>query len=502
MEYLPFAARLAIAAVLAFSGFSKLFDAWAVTAAAEGLGLGRTAARWAGRLLAPLEILIALLLLPGRTGYAAGAAALVVFTAFALLIAWNLAQGRRPPCACFGEAQAAPISGLTLARDLGLIALALVVVVPGPAASGPGLLAAATAAVTAIGTRATLAATLLLALLQTALLGLLLARQRAVALAARAAEASPRAHGADNAASGWPPGTLAPDFDLPSLDGERVTLRGLLDSGRGALLIFTDPGCRPCAALLPEIGGWQQRHGRSLAIAVVSQGTPAANRAKAGQHQLGLVLLQGEREVATAYRAEQTPSAVLVGREGRIASRVARGGSEIRELVAAAAASLAAEPPSSVFSPPPREEAGVPLGDPAPPFRLPALSGGEVDLFEFTGRVAILVFWSPSCPHCKRLLPTLLDWERAQTQDQASWIVLATGGRAANSLCGFRSPVLLDDGGLVSRAYGVHGTPSALLVDAESRVASNVAHGDAAVLALLRKADTLAGAARRLIAAG
>ena len=49
---------------------------------------------------------------------------------------------------------------------------------------------------------------------------------------------------------------------------------------------------------------------------------------------------------------------------------------------------------------------------------------------------------------------------------------------------GLRSPVLLDQGFSVGSAFGASGTPSAVLVDAKGNIASDVAVGAQAVLAL------------------
>jgi hypothetical protein len=49
---------------------------------------------------------------------------------------------------------------------------------------------------------------------------------------------------------------------------------------------------------------------------------------------------------------------------------------------------------------------------------------------------------------------------------------------------GLRSTVVLDQQFSVGRAFGAGGTPSAVLVDAEGRVASEVAVGAPAVLEL------------------
>jgi hypothetical protein len=50
----------------------------------------------------------------------------------------------------------------------------------------------------------------------------------------------------------------------------------------------------------------------------------------------------------------------------------------------------------------------------------------------------------------------------------------------------------------LGRAYGVGGTPTAILVDAESRVGSGLATGRAEIDALLRRADAMARAARSI----
>lgn len=45
------------------------------------------------------------------------------------------------------------------------------------------------------------------------------------------------------------------------------------------------------------------------------------------------------------------------------------------------------------------------IGDPAPPFRAPTVSGGEVALESFADRLLVLVFVSPHCGTCGRHMP-------------------------------------------------------------------------------------------------
>src|SRR5262249_33311090 len=60
----------------------------------------------------------------------------------------------------------------------------------------------------------------------------------------------------DSAGHGLPVGDPAPAFELPGLDGVPVTLDQLRAPGRSVLLVFTDPACVPCNALMPDVGRW------------------------------------------------------------------------------------------------------------------------------------------------------------------------------------------------------------------------------------------------------
>ena len=190
---------------------------------------------------------------------------------------------------------------------------------------------------------------------------------------------------------------------------------------------------------------------------------------------------------------------MIVDRDGRIASRVASGGTAIRQLVDAGVQRAAVNAPESVTSPPPPPEAPL-LGDPAPPFRLPSLAGVELDLLELAGQLVLLVFWSPTCEWCLALKPELQAWERSEGGAATLTVILTTGRRDVNEGQGFLSPVLLDDGGLVARAYGSTGTPGAILVDAEGAIASQLAVGGEGVMELARKGESLSRAARLLVA--
>jgi hypothetical protein len=113
-------AAFVVGAVLVLSGSAKLASrAWPAQARALGAPKAAIVA------VPPLELGLGVLLLVGigRAVVALASAALLV--AFTALLAVRLQEGRRPPCACFGPWSSRPIGPGSIARNVVLIALAL-----------------------------------------------------------------------------------------------------------------------------------------------------------------------------------------------------------------------------------------------------------------------------------------------------------------------------------------------------------------------------------------
>ncbi len=290
-------------------------------------------------------------------------------------------------------------------------------------------------------------------------------------------------------------GTQAPGFRLPDLYGELITLEALRSTGLAVVLFFTDPNCGPCAAILSEVSRWQRDYANKLTIAVVSRGPLQTNRSKAGEYGITRVLLQEDREVAAAYQASATPSAVLIGRDGTIGSPLAQGADAIRGLVARAVGlpvprtvpmeAFASQRNGRGASVVPRPPTGLKIGDPAPEFSLSDLSGKLVRLSDFQGSQTLVLFWRPSCSFCQRMLADLKAWETQPPAGAPRLLVVSTDSAQDNQAMGLRSPVVLDQAGMsIGSRFGASGTPMAILVDAEGRIASELAAGAPAVLAL------------------
>jgi thiol-disulfide isomerase/thioredoxin len=196
---------------------------------------------------------------------------------------------------------------------------------------------------------------------------------------------------------------------------------------------------------------------------------------------------------------------VLISSDGKIASPVAGGAEGIRDLLSYAVGERAQLPmqphqPQAQGQPCPNcgkvhpdgnaaaqqaERMGPKVGEPAPEARLADLKGAEVSLQEdFEGKESLVLFWNPGCGFCQQMLPEIKEWEATSTEDAPKLLVVSAGTEEANREMGLTSPVLLDQQFAVGRAFGASGTPSAVLVDAEGKVASEVAVGAPAVMEL------------------
>jgi len=496
--------RLLLAAVFVVAGSAKLVDRVGSRQAVVDFGIPTPLAAPLGILLPLAELAVAAALIPTATAFWGAVGALALLLLFIAGIGGNLARGRRPDCHCFGQLHSAPAGWATLARNGVLAAVAALLVWRGLEGEvGPsviGWIGALSATQLLILTGGMVVLTLLAAqwLFLFGLLkqnGRFLARLNAVEERLAAAGLAPSENGIQST-GGLPVGAPAPAFALEDLGGEEVTLDGLRARGKPVMLMFTDPSCEPCMELLPDVGRWQQEYAGKLTIALVGRGTVAENSAEATAHRVENVLLQEDWEVADAYEVDATPGAVVVSPEGIIGSPVAQGPDEVGALVAQAVGARAQLP---LFRPTAghaaheeAEPAGPKVGELAPEIRLRDLEGKHVSLEDFRGEETLVLFCSPGCGFCQEIMPDIKEWEAVPPDGAPRLLVVSDETVEENKAMGISSPVVLDDTYAVWDAFDVSGTPSAVLVDAEGRIASEMVMGSVAVLELIKSGRTAA----------
>lgn len=309
---------------------------------------------------------------------------------------------------------------------------------------------------------------------------------------------------------GLPPGSPAPDFDLPGLGAERKKLTDF--RGQSLLLIFFNPGCGFCRDLVPRLAASrssQKSEGDQSAVTpagtnghprplIISTGGLEQNREFFAEHPVEWpVLVQKEKEVSAAYAAKGTPSGYLIDSEGKIASEFALGAERLLALAngsgAAALASGEEKERANRFSNHSLARSkikrdGLKAGTPAPDFQLPRLDGwGGVSLAARRGRRVLIVFSSPHCEPCNLVAPKLEKFHRKHPELE---LVMISNGepdenRAKVKEHGLTFPVALQQSWAVSRLYAIFATPAAYLIDQNGIIANDVAVGTEPIFNLL-----------------
>jgi peroxiredoxin len=342
-------------------------------------------------------------------------------------------------------------------------------------------------------------------------------------------------------------GTVAPDFELPDLAGERHKLSEF--RGKDLLLIFFNPQCGFCTKMAEDLATLplDGQDGRAVPT-VVTTGDREDNLQLVGRHGIRCaVLLQKEMEVASQFHAQGTPMGYRIDKEGRVASELTIGSEALLKLAEKAPVvgrgspdparmtdrrslghSHEGDPRSSGWrgqetghntgSETSAEHAsangsakhgdkdyrslaasrlnrkGLKAGEAAPEFTLPRIDGGDLSLEDFRGRRVLLVFSDPHCGPCAELAPHLEEIHLERPDLRV--LVISRGDVEENrdkaSELGLTFPIVLQQKWEVSLKYAMFATPIAYLIDEQGILTSDVAVGIEPILALAEEAGVQA----------
>lgn len=321
--------RTALVAIFAVAGTAKLLDRPGSRAALAEFGVPGRYVASAAVALPVAELVVAGALVAPTTTPFAGLGALALLLLFVVAITRVMRAGQAPDCHCFGQLHSAPAGRRTLIRNGALTVVAATVTVAAITGEAPSLTGwiggLSTAAVIGLLSASFVAVTLG----GVVWFGAELLSQHGRILARLDALERPAGVVPDPEPDPRP----VPEVLLSDLDGEPVSTAAFADGVRSTLVVFSDPGCGPCAALLPEVAAWQHEHDDQLDIVVVSTGTTEANRTYGQDHGLVRVLCDEHDIAAEAFGVRGTPSAVLIDPTSRTAGRPATGAPAIRSLV-------------------------------------------------------------------------------------------------------------------------------------------------------------------------
>lgn len=484
--------RLILCAVFLTAAMAKLRDQGGTRQAVIDFGAPARLSPAIAALLPAIELLLAFALLPLASARLAAGGMVLLLSIFTVVIAVSILRGKRTVCHCFGETGKEAVGWWSVGRNLILGALAGVVAWPKQSGAGESiaLLVGGSGHASSVAPIVSLIALFISTGLAWASLNLFrqhgrlllrieeLEKAKIVVPPSTAAinSSPPAAHSPE----GLPIGAPIPRFSLSGIDGRFVSRDDLQKSGKPTLLLFSDPNCGPCTSLLPEIERWSVDHAAQFVVAMVSRGDAALNRKKFSKLRLPAVLVETDERLSSALFTLPTPSALVMQPSGRVGSGVALGADGIRLLVER----LSSSHSHNGNRLPPAAQAGG-VGAAVPQFQLPALSGDTVSAADLRGTETLLVFWDPACGFCSAMLDDLRRWDASPRDDDPKLLLVSTGGEEANQAIGLSAPVVLDQSFALGRSVGVAGTPSAVLIDEDGNVASDVAVGAPAIWRLL-----------------
>jgi thiol-disulfide isomerase/thioredoxin/uncharacterized membrane protein YphA (DoxX/SURF4 family) len=478
--------RLALAGVFGVAGLTKIFDPAGTEKAAADFGVPASLAKYVAYLLPAIELLIAASLFFVQFSWFGAIGAAVLLLIFTAAMAVQMAKGNAPDCHCFGQIHSEPVGAGSVLRNVALLILSLSLVVSGRAYQGVNFLTSSQDIMLfALGLGVITLLTIAVAYLKKISDQQVQIMRRIELMELVAREGGPvEREEVSHPHEGLPIGAVFPDFALPDLSGELVSLTSLRADALPVLFSFISPNCNPCNALVPEFEQWQKDLAGKVNFVFVSSGNKEDNAAKFGGGRELTVLLQKERELAESVHAKWTPTAILMDASGRVASHVAAGDSAIRALIDDIK-SRDLQRDFTYFTNGNGHSHSSKIGEAVPEFSVADIKGNELTSDFFKGRRTLVTFWSHTCPYCLQMLADLREWDKTKGEDEPSLVVFSDGGVAENEKFGLTSPVIVDEGYKTAGEFGMFGTPSAVLVNEDGRIVSETAVGASYIWSLI-----------------
>ena len=115
-------------------------------------------------------------------------------------------------------------------------------------------------------------------------------------------------------------GSLAPDFELDSLSGDKVLLSDYL--GKPVMINFWATWCTPCRYEMPLFESYAEKFGKELVILAVNLQQPETEISKFST-ELNItfpILLDSEGKVNKLYRVQGLPTTYFIDRDGRVSN--------------------------------------------------------------------------------------------------------------------------------------------------------------------------------------
>lgn len=487
MEILFLVLRLALATVFGVAAFGKLADREGSEKALNDFGVPKSLIPASVYLLPISEIAVAITLLFVEVSWFGAIGAAGLFAVFTSGMIYQLAKGNAPDCHCFGQIHSEPVGMTGILRNVALLAIAVVLIVAGRANQGVNLTSTnqdVMEFVIGIAVIGLLAAVVYFLKKISEQQVQIMRRIELMELVSQEGGEVAREE-VTHPHEGLPIGGHFPDFELLDVNANTVSLATLKEQGTPTLFFFVSPTCNPCKALIPEIDQWRKELMGKVNFVFVSNGKAQDNIDKFGNDPMRPILLQKQRELAEAVKAQWTPTVILMDANGRVASHPTAGDNAIRSLIE----QLKSEDLDREFTYFARvhDHDHNKIGESVPDFSIQDIKGQVIDSDYFKGKQTLVTFWSTTCQFCSSMMEELQVWDKTKGEDAPDLVLFSEGDKETHEQFQLNSPVILDEGYKTAAGFGMFGTPSAVLVNEEGKIISETAVGAANIWSLVGK---------------
>jgi hypothetical protein len=320
--------RLSLAVVYGAAAIGKLLSARSTDLLIETFELSPRL-RPAVSALAAFELTIAGALLFPATSRAAAAVSFLLLLLFSALVVRSISRGRAGACNCFGRLHSSKIGWNMIVRNVVLISVSTLIVVPSDQSS----ISLLVDGLAEVSQNAWLDAAVAVAV--SSLVAALLHNRFL-----QGRDTEPIDDGASKedrvgfAASGGPrPDPVSVPVVL--LDGRVTTLQETLAGDTRNVLVFIDPACGPCRSLLPGLQGlWSLMADR---LFVVTRGPADFSRDLLAGFPADRSLVDVDDALMIRYGVLATPSAVVLSAAGALVEALVVGPTAIQNLASQSA---------------------------------------------------------------------------------------------------------------------------------------------------------------------
>lgn len=307
--------KIFLSIIFLISGIAKIVNQQETRQTIRAFGFSSIAPT-AALLLPIVELVISALLFFSSTVYWGALGSLFLLLFFNIFIGNLIRKGITVDCNCFGALSKAPTGWNTIYRNIGLMLLSLVLIVPESITTH-------SAVVSETPNQWLIILLMLFVLLQGVMIVLLMDKNEINKTRLIKLE--------KEVFKGLPIGTPAPPFEFPNLMGERIGLKQLLAQDKPLILVFFHHDCAMCRTIIPKVITLQKTYSDKVLITFIGTEDKRSNALQMDN----LLILDAENEKFgfEQYKIHWHPSAVYINPKGKIGSFPATGEKGITALI-------------------------------------------------------------------------------------------------------------------------------------------------------------------------